>query len=238
MGALAMAVAGCAAFAGCSNVAIGSQSFERWQTLSIPAAGLRQLRIVGQNGDVHVTGAPVNAIVVKARIQTNEISQLQSDHADASRSGDAETLATSCPKAHIAIWAVQNCGIDYYVTYPKGLKLAVSEINGDVVIANPASAVTTEVTNGDVTVTQARTDVSAHSHQGDVRATLAHGWSGSAVTLSTTFGDVRLGVPMGFRGTVHAHTTAGDVTGVSNVTPGPAVVNLDTTFGDATVSSP
>ncbi len=225
----------CGALAGCSGVVIGSGHFTRSYADRVPAAGLRELILQGGNGDVRARAAHVGAVRIRARIETSDIASLAHDTVSVSRSAGVLSVASVCPSAHIVFWRVQRCGIDYDIEYPANLRASFTIVNGDVTVLAPASPVTVGATNGDVTISQAAGDVAGQSHEGDVTVSLARGWRGRSIAMRSTFGDIRLAVPAGFRARVRTHTVAGDVTGVSSYPLGPASADLSTTFGDIEV---
>lgn len=210
-------------------------SFHRVYSSQVAAGQFRALEVKGENGDIFVYGADVKRIDVRARIETNDPAALSHDTVSISRNGDTAVIASVCNRAGFAVWSIQDCGVDYDIRYPKGLRLSVTAVNGDVMVNGAGAAVDASTTNGDVTIRNASSDIDAHSQQGDVTASLGSVWSGDSVVMHTRFGDLRLDVPQGFRGDVHAHTIAGDVDGLSLIAGGPADVSLSTIFGDVTV---
>jgi hypothetical protein len=224
----------CAALSGC--VVIGPTSFKRHYSTTFSGRGLQSLTIKGYNGDVHAYGTNVTSIEIDARIETNDLAALPHDVVAISRKGDGAVVTSLCSRTNIALWRIQNCGIDYDIRYPKTVALTVAIVNGDVTVTGAAASIDAQTTNGDVTVRGAATTLALGSHEGDVTAWLAPAWRGSSIVMSTRFGDVRLNVPDGFRGDVRAHTVAGDIRESASVPSGPASVDLSTTFGDVTVA--
>ncbi len=222
------------AFSGCS-VDIGSGHFRRIYRARVPAAGLRQIEIKGENGDVYATGANVDTIEVLAKIETSDFAALPHDTVLLARAGGTETISSSCSTARAFIWQLQNCGVDYQIVYPRRLHITVAVTNGDIHIAAAAAPLKASTTNGDIAIRDASSDIAARTHQGDVSASLAPKWAGRGIAIETTFGDATLRTPPDFRAVVHAHTVAGDTPETSSIPVGPAHVTITTTFGDVTI---
>lgn len=224
-GAVAFALTGCTA-------TVGSSHFIRQYSARASTAGVQRLVVTGQNGDVTATAADVSAVEIRARIETSDLSQLDRDTVSVTRSGGDLVVSSACNKAWILFWSIQNCGIDYEITYPKHLSISVTNTNGDTLVVGAAAPIEAETENGDITIRAAGSDIVARSHQGDVEASLAQQWSGSRISMHTTFGDVILSASGSFRGGIAAHTVAGDISGHPPASAGRTVAQLSTTFGD------
>ncbi len=142
----------------------------------------------------------------------------------------------------------------YTIAYPSTLALDVDDSSGDVRIYGPRNAVTVQSSSGDVSVQNPQQSVvvrdssgdvairgalstlDAHASSGDVTASLAPGWAGSSIALSSSSGDIRLSVPRGFHAAVNAHTASGSVRVAGGVLQsGGTPVRLFSSSGDVIV---
>jgi len=83
-----------------------------------------------------------------------------------------------------------NVSVDFSVRVPRGVRVAVHTINGDVNVEDAAAEVDAESVNGNVTVTSASGPVNARTTNGHVRATMGKFDSRSDMSFSTTNGSV------------------------------------------------
>ena len=224
------------ALAGC-GVSVGVMRFAREYAAHVPASGLHRLVLISDNGDVTAIAGNVTAIEIHARIETHDFSELNLDSVSVTRSKGTATITSVCRHASIVFWRVQNCGVDYAITYPRSMQLSVTVVNGDVIADDARAPVNVRTTNGDVTIRAAENDVVAQSREGDVTVALAQGWKGNRVDMKTMFGDVRFRVPDDFRGGVRAHTIFGEIDGLTAYAPRaqPPIADLSTSFGDVDI---
>ncbi len=80
--------------------------------------------------------------------------------------------------------------VDFSIRVPRGVRVGVHTVNGDVRVMDAAAEVVAESVNGNVTVSTASGQVNARTTNGNVRATMGKFDAGSDMRFSTTNGSV------------------------------------------------
>ena len=145
---------------------------------------------------------------------------------------DSVRIITSESEGGITVCALRvgsgNCGPDghfnsnghmngndvevaFEVKLPRGVRLDVSTVTGDVSVDGASAQVEAATVTGDVTVETANGPVTATTVTGDAHATI-HALSGPGdVKVTTVTGDAQVDLPSGIDAVVDGHTVAGDI---------------------------
>lgn len=196
------------------------------------APGATALSVSVPSGDIRTLPRSGDVVHVRADLSGSE-DRVRGVAIDGSRDGNREVITIREPGGG---W-FGHFNSRYTITYPAGMALDLHDSSGDVTVENPQRDVTARDSSGDILIRNARSTIDAHSSSGDVTATVARGWSGSAIDMGASSGDVRLTLPPGFRGTLTAHTSSGDVRNRARIAPGATPIRLNSSSGDVTVSS-
>jgi len=105
---------------------------------------------------------------------------------------------------------VSDVAVKFTVQVPKGVKVDVGSVAGDVDITGATAAVSAQTVTGDVSVETSAGPVSLSTVTGDVHATVASLGQGNSEVKAVT-GDVSVSIPDHADLLVDAHTTAGDI---------------------------
>jgi hypothetical protein len=133
------------------------------------------------------------------------------------------------------------------ITLPRGVKLDVESVNGDVSVGAIERDLRVETVNGDVTVKGSKGPLDLHTTNGDIVAEM--GAMAGAVKAGTTNGDVSLTTPQPLNAMLSMRTVNGELdlglTGnvttrtkksiVATLGSGGAQIAIETTNGDITV---
>lgn len=219
----------------------GCDSSDAWlatgrYAVTLPAGGIHRIVLSGYNGTIRAVATNGNSIVLHATLRARD-DRMRGDEVTLVRRGDEALITSTCASRSMIFWRVQLCDVNYTLEYPRSLDASLHLANGDVTVDGGAGIVDAGTTNGDVDVRDVSSDITLLSHEGDVTASLSPGWHGRNVSLKTTFGDVELQTPPGFRATLELqHPWAGNVEGAANVAPGSALLRARTIFGDIELS--
>ena len=108
--------------------------------------------------------------------------------------------------------------------------------SGNVSVNEPRGAVDAHTASGNLVVRGAVSSLELRTSSGNVSAALRAGWSGDAVRMESSSGNVRLAVPPGFRAALHTSTSSGRVTDAAHVAAaGSPVVSLRSSSGDVEI---
>lgn len=177
-----IAVAGAASADDCA--------FTAKRDLDLPAAGLRQLKLQTQAGDLRIVGvAGLSTVEVrgKACAATAEmLDKLQLQH---SSSGDRLDVNTTMPdEQSFRLFGSSYAYIDLEVRLPQALALDLSDSSGDVEIVD-AGAVEVMDSSGDLKIRDPRGDVRVRDTSGDIEIDQAQG---SVTIASDSSGDIEI----------------------------------------------
>ena len=216
------------------------------------------------NGPVEVTPAPGTETVVTA-----ERSWLTSDP----NSVTIQAVPTSSGTMICAIWPGSNgtectaghdvnfrfdgkqhndVAVKFLVQLPRGVKIDVGSVNGDVDVSGAQGGVTVNTVNGDLSVQTSAWPVNLTTVNGDITATAGAPGPESASVKSVN-GDVSLSLPEHLNLVVKAHSVTGDISNdfsipVTEPKYGPShsmsgtlgtgggVLDINTVSGDITLS--
>jgi Putative adhesin len=102
-----------------------------------------------------------------------------------------------------------NAKVTGTISLPRGVKLDVQSVNGDINVTAVASDVVASTTNGDVEIRGTRGSVNAGTTNGDVD--VAPDVLGGRLSVQTTNGDVNLDLPPSLNAAVNMRTTNGEL---------------------------
>jgi hypothetical protein len=144
------------------------------------------------------------------------------------RTGSRVTISITGPTRAVLPFAGAS-GVAYEIYYPANMPLDVREYGGtvriddaivpvdiynavgNISIDRPHAVVTAEDDVGNITVTNAHGPVDLAIDKGTVSAELAPDWSGSAIRMQASNGNLNLSVPSAFRGHYDLSTGLGSV---------------------------
>ena len=192
-----------------------------------------RLVVTDDVGDVVVHAGPAGQIRV-----------VRTWHWSASRPADAATPLTGPADSHGTAtidnrcgggFGFDNCSVDLDITMPPETALQISITTGDVRVDGSAGPLQVRSATGDITATGLRTaDPVLEAGVGDVSAHFAA--PPDEVHVSSTTGDVVVGVPAGQEYLVRARTSTGDPTiSVATSTTSSRTIDATTHAGDVSV---
>lgn len=120
------------------------------------------------------------------------------EHGDGSRGGDRGTRNN-------------DVSVEFRVLVPKGVKVAVTTVNGTVSVEGATSDVDARTVNGEVAVNSTGGHMSATNVNGGVRATLGHLDNDGTMMFKTVNGSVSVEVPGDFGADVEMATINGSL---------------------------
>lgn len=193
------------------------------QTQAYPGL-IREFDIELGTGDLRVVAGAEDAVVVTRRLHWSFTKPTVHEVLE----GQRLTITQSCRPS---LAAGPNCGIDYTIGVPTGIRLRAHTDTGDIVVDGVRGTVELSTSTGDISITAAAGDLLLRTDTGSVTVTGAHsfhvdvstdtgditlGLAGApdAVTASSDTGDVRITVPRG--GLYHVQSEVG--TGDASVT--------------------
>lgn len=228
-------------------------SHKRTIDQSVSAAGASSIMVLGTNGNVHLYADGGTSVRVHATLEAPSDDVLKMVSVQMSRTGGTVRIQDICPTTRYFFWTTSDCTIELEVHYPRSFATNVQSSNGNITVDGAASsvsvantngnvhvngaggAVSVKNTNGNVRIDGAPSNVSATDTNGNVNTVLASNWRGTAIAMSTSAGNVVLGVPRNFDAKLNAHTRMGDVRNRANLRSGPVTVTASTTFGNVVI---
>ena len=134
------------------------------------------------------------------------------------------------------------------IVLPKGVKLDVESVNGDVSVGAAARDLVIRTVNGDINVKESFGPLDLHTTNGDIDAGVRE--VSGKVQVATTNGDVSLSLPTTLNAALNMHTVNGELelgfTGnftrntkksiVATLGLGGAPIDIETTNGDVSVT--
>jgi hypothetical protein len=191
------------------------------EELTLPGASRSSLAINVGWGDVHVIGAEVSVVSVRARVQG------ASNHVSYGMSTGGLTLFDDCNE--------EPCSVDLTVTFPEGARLDVSTGTGDVRIENVRAPIALASGSGDISGSRlAGAELRARTGSGNLAFALLS--EADHVQVETHSGDVALTVPSGsYR--IDVSNGSGDqyITGLSADANAARAIVVDTGSGDVSI---
>lgn len=165
-------------------------AFQAKRDLDLPAAGVKQLKLQTQAGDLRITGVAGMTSVEfhgKACASTqDQLDKLQLQH----RAGaDRLDVSTTAPdEQHFSLFGSSYAYIDLEVRMPQALALELADSSGDVEVVD-AGAIDLTDSSGDIKIRDPRGDVRVRDTSGDIDIEEAQ----SAVTIaSDSSGDIEI----------------------------------------------
>ncbi len=218
--------------------AYAADAYQRTFDSTVQPGGATALEIAGQNGNVRAYGDGGTTIRVHAELKAKTADAARTMDVRVSRDGNAVRIESRCGarRSVLLFWSFSACDVEYTIRYPRALALALHSENGNVDIDGPGAPVSVAISNGNVNVANAGADVSSTGKNGNVDVSLANGWRGNAISLTTHAGNVNLRIPATFAGRLNAHTRFGNIDGANYLHGGRVVVTASTTFGNVVIS--
>ena len=172
------------------------------------------------NGSITVTPSDAKTVEIHAE-RTFKHSPVDSVRIVTTESNGGLTVCAlwpgrsgSCgPEGHFTSEGMRgnDVAVIFDVKLPRGVRLDVSTVTGDVSVDGATAPVNAVTVTGDVTVETADGPVTATTVTGDAHATM-HALSGSGdVKVTTVTGDAQVDLPGGIDAVVDGHTVAGDI---------------------------
>jgi hypothetical protein len=176
------------AFAGVASA--DDCAFTAKRDLDLPAAGVKQLKLQTQAGDLRIVGVPGLASVElrgKACASSAEqLEQLTLQHTAGAGRLDVNTTAPG--EKEFKLFGSSYAYIDLEVRMPQALALELADSSGDVEIADAGSIELTD-SSGDIKIRDPRGDVRVRDTSGDIDIKEAQG----AITIaSDSSGDIEI----------------------------------------------
>lgn len=165
-------------------------AFTAKRDLDLPAAGLRQLKLQTQAGDLRIVGVAGQSTVEvrgKACAATAELlDKLQLQHAS---SGDRLDVNTTMPdEQSFKLFGSSYAYIDLELRMPQALALDLSDSSGDVDIVDAGTVEVTD-SSGDLKIRDPRGDVRIRDTSGDIEIDQAQG---NVTIASDSSGDIEI----------------------------------------------
>lgn len=211
-------LAALAALAGCMSVERDEEATTQERYV---LDGVSALRLDNDNGSITVRGEERSDVALTGRKRAVSEDDLDTVRVEATRTGDALTLAVEHDGGHV-FRLRPGPVMDLEVTVPEDLAIQrIETVNGGIEVVGVQGDVTVETVNGRVDVSDVQGGVTAETTNGGVSLTDVRG----DVAVRTTNGAVSL---VGIHGDVTAETTNGDI----SATDVAGRVTADTTNGD------
>lgn len=166
------------------------------QTFEVPA-GTRELRIVGDVGDVDVRGVAAGGAT---GISAEKHWSFREPRARAETSDGVTTVTMDCPGFPV----LGQCYANWDVAVPEDLTVVVRTSVGDVAASGLAGVVVVHSAVGAVTVTGAPSSLDVSTSVGDVEAVLSS--PAERVLVRSSVGDVQVTLPAGVTYDVEARS--------------------------------
>jgi len=150
-------------------------SFETSKTLSLPAEGLRQLRIDSGAGRLNVTGVDsLTTIEVTAEIYAGgesekDMADFIKDHVELSleKRGDRAVLMSGI-EGHFHLFFSSDARINLTVRVPKSLAIEIDDGSGDMTVEDIAADVSIEDGSGGIRVERVAGDLRIEDSSGEL----------------------------------------------------------------------
>jgi DUF4097 and DUF4098 domain-containing protein YvlB len=154
------------------------------KTVPLPKGGSLELSNI--SGDIVITGGAGDQVVIDAVKRGRTADDLKAVQIEVSTSATRVEVRAQYPQERRNI----NASIDFTVTVPRGAKVTVRSVSGDLKLATIDGALRAETVSGDVSVTSAMQLESAKSVSGDV--TVESAGSDADVAAASVSGNVTL----------------------------------------------
>lgn len=184
--------------------------------LDIAPLSSRRQAVAGERGaapDARQTDVHVQGeIIAGSAADANDVTL------NGERQGDRYVITISQPHTHIVRGPFSS---SYEISFPGTMAVEVNDSAGNVRLRDAVK------------------NVSLHTSAGNVMAAISPAWSGSAIELWSSAGNIELDAPQGFKGVLNAGTDAGNVRNELDLpSSGTGTkINLATNAGNITVRS-
>jgi DUF4097 and DUF4098 domain-containing protein YvlB len=183
------------------------------QTQAWPVAGLNEVAVSTENGNISVTAVAGDSIIALISRTCTSFSQEDADaHLDCvvvtqTIAGDTLMLAAEMPNGG----GDRNYYGDFGMTSPATLYYMLSVVNGNVVMTDMASGAAIQIVNGTITVDNLDGGVNGSIVNGNIDCDLASLELGESALLQATNGNIILTLPVNVSATFSALTVSGTV---------------------------
>lgn len=180
---------------------------------SRPVAGSSALTLDNVNGSVTITGVDGLAEVqisgvkiVNSGSMEDAMEHLKEIEIDVKESGGVITVTTNQPNDGFAY----NYAVNYEIKVPRGWKVDVETVNGDVTLAHLGNNVKAATTNGDITGKNITASIEAEVVNGSIHGDMSVPEKGTCM-LSTTNGAIETKMEMAASASAHLETVNGGI---------------------------
>ncbi|WP_257386683.1 DUF4097 domain-containing protein [Tahibacter caeni] len=179
---LLAALSGSAAADGCA--------FQAKRELTVPAAGLKTLKLQTRAGDLRVVGvAGLVSVELRGNACAASAEQLAALDLQHSRSGDRLDVITTAPdEGTFKLFSDNYAYIDLEVRLPQELVLDLDDSSGDIEIAD-AGTIALRDSSGDIRIHDPRGDVRIRDTSGDIHVEQARG---NVTVVGDSSGDIEI----------------------------------------------
>jgi DUF4097 and DUF4098 domain-containing protein YvlB len=184
------------------------------QTQAWPVAGLNEVAVSTENGNISVTAVAGDSIIALISRTCTSFSQEDADaHLDCvvvteTIAGDTLMLEAEMPDGG----SERNYYGDFELSSPATLYYMLSVVNGNVVVTDMASGAAIQIVNGMITVDNLGGGVSGSIANGNIDCDLATLELGESALLQATNGNIILTLPLNVSAVFSASTVTGTVT--------------------------
>jgi hypothetical protein len=180
------------------------------------------LSVANVNGRITVTGwdQPRIRVIADKKVERTDDADAKAVMAqlkvDMLQRDNAITVRTQEPKDHAGLWDFlfgnfHDASVTYEIYVPRGLKLALDNTNGALMVTGVEGALALETTNGRLELTRCGGTLDVETTNGRIEADLVSLDTRAASSFETTNGRIELTVPQALRADVDASTTNGSI---------------------------
>jgi DUF4097 and DUF4098 domain-containing protein YvlB len=197
-----------AALGGCVDGAFGPTARESIDQ-SRPMSPTGELSLENTNGSVHVATWDEPRVRIEAVKKAATRQGL--DELEVAIEGEGDRVAIRTRQPHRGFSWHRAAGVEYTLTVPRGARVSVRNVNGQIEIDGVAGRVRATTVNGTVEASHLGSEVEAATTNGSVEVTMDRVDASGRNQLRTTNGAVRLVLPRNVGALIEAHTVNGAV---------------------------
>lgn len=178
---------------------------ERNETLSHPSAGVTELVVESQNGDITLIGSDADEIMIEARYKAQSAGKLEQLSTDIDQEGDKLVV-----RARFSSTKIRE-SIHYQVTLPHSLLVEAKTSNGNLEASDLSEEVRLNTSNGRITVTADKGPKALTARTSNGSITVSAAPETGYYNLRTSNGSLRVRLPESMGISLSAKTSNGSI---------------------------